>query len=282
MTTHSGSAMNECEDGTEPLGEAPELAEHSCPAGPTGWVQQAITVSVDGAQQTVSVPAQTTACPQLVITPALGCADGRLRLRAGLTLTHTLSGAPLVHSSSASGLEKLAEALAGFDWVFDTRDHFTKPENKALADAVRTVIRDWETNEGFTGPVSLWGDDADKRAAREREPATTFFREQLDWWPAHYKAVHDRGMIDKNRDAWHEAISSSVNGWGMTYLLAVLQRVAPDVADIAARRLVAEFEAGDGLGEWIFQWSREMAEGQPLTLPGIPEPDPLAQFGVSA
>jgi hypothetical protein len=273
--------MNACEDGTEPLGGAPELAGQRQP-NPSGWVQQAITVIVDGAQQTVSVPAQTTACPQLVITPAVGCADGRLRWRGALTLTHTFTGATLVHSSSAPGLEKLADALAGFDWDFHTRDHFAKPENTAVAGAVRTVIRDWETREGFTGPVSLWGDDKDKRAAREREPAMTFLREQLDWWPAHYKAVHDRGLFDKNRDAWMEAISSSVNGWGMTYLLAVLQRVAPVVADIAARRLVAEFDSGDGLGEWIFQWSQELADGKPLTLYGIPDPDPLVQFGVSA
>jgi hypothetical protein len=277
----SRTAMNTTEDGTEPLGEAPELTGHSR-RDPNEFVHQAVTAIADGEHRTVWVPAQTTPCPHLVITPAVGWSDGRLRFRGALALTHTLTGAPLVQSMSAAGLEKLADALKGFDWVFSARDHFAKPENAALAGAVRAVIRDWQTDEGFSGPVVLWGDDKDKRAAREREPATTLLREQLDWWSQQYKSGHDRDLMNQNRDAWYEAISSSVNGWGMTYLLAVLQRIAPDVADIAARRLVAEFDAGDGLGEWIFQWSQELADGKPLTLSGIPDADPLAQFGVSA
>lgn len=281
MAQQFGAAMNACEDGTEPLGEAPELTGRSH-RDPSEFVHQALTVIADGEQRTVWVPAQTTRCPRLVITPAVAWSDGHVRFRGALALTHTLTGAPLVHSSSAAGLEKLADALTGFEWDFSARDHFAKPENAALAGAVRTIIRDWETDEGFTGPVAVWGDDKDKRDAREREPAGTFLREQLDWWPKQYKSVHDRDLMSKNRDAWHEAIFSSVNGWGMTYLLAVLQRIAPDVADIAARRLMLEFDAGDGLGEWIFQWRQELAEGKPLTLHGIPDADPLAQFGATA
>ena len=67
----------------------------------------------------------------------------------------------------------------------------------------------------------------------------------------------------------------------MTYLLAVLARVAPEVADIAARRIVAEWDAGDTMGEWVHQWSQELEAGGQLTLHGIPDADPLAKFGAS-
>lgn len=277
--------MNATEDGTEPLGEAPPELSGQCSPELKGFVRQAIPLSIDGKERrTVWVPAQPTVCPQLVIAPAVGCSKdgGNLRFRGTLALTHTHTGAQLVESTYVSGLEKLAAALKHFDWDFDTRNHFARPENADLADAVRAAIRDWQMDEGYSGPVSLWGDDEDKRAAREREPATTLLREQLDWWPAQYKSIRERELISKNREAWHEAISCSVNGWGMTYLLAVLQRVDPKVADIAARRLVAEFDAGDGLGEWVFQWSQELDSGRPLTLHGIPDLDPLTHFEASA
>lgn len=271
--------MNATDDGTEPIGEAPELTHTD--TAPKGLVHQSIPLKIGSTTTTVQVPAQPTDCPYLVIAPAIGStADGKSpRFRGTLALTHTRTGAVLAESTYVRGLEKLAAALTTFHWDFDTRDHFAQPNNTDMANAVRQIIRDWQIDQGYSGPVSLYGDDDDKRAAREREPATTLLREQLHWWTDQYKSIHERELIRKNQEAWYEAISCSVNGWGMTYLLAVLQRVAPDVADIAARRLVAEFDAGDTMGEWVFQWSQEMDSGKPLTLHGIPDVDPLAQFG---
>lgn len=74
---------------------------------------------------------------------------------ARYALTHTHTGAQLVESTYVSGLEKLAAALKRFDWDFDTRNHFAKPENAGMADAVRGAIRDWQEDEGYSGPVSL-------------------------------------------------------------------------------------------------------------------------------
>lgn len=244
-------------------------------------VHQAIPLRVDGRQHTVQVFAQPTQCPQLVITPAVESSPDRrrLRFRGALALTHTRTGALLAENADAERLEMLAVALKDFDWSFDELNHFTAAENAEVTNAVREVIRSWQMDEAYSGSVTLWGEDADKRAAREREPATTLLREQLDWWPAHFKSILGPDSIKANADAWREAISCSVQGWGMAYLLAVLQRVDPTVADVAARQLVAEFDAGDGLGEWVFQWSQELAASKPLTLPGIPDADPLTRFG---
>lgn len=275
--------MNTTEDVTEPTGEVSRVAARHH-RDVNGYVQQLIPVTIGGAQRAVLVPAQTTDCPHLVIAPAVGCSkDGsRLRLRGTVALIHTGTGASLAEGTYVDGLAKLAIALKDFDWEFNTRDHFSHPENATMATAVRDAIRDWQMDEGFSGQVSLPGDDDEKRAAREREPAATLLREQLHWWQSHYKSIHERDLYSTNPDAWHAALSSSVNGWGMAYLLAVLQRVNPSVADIAARRLVAEFEAGDGLGEWAFQWGQELDSGRPLTLHGIPDADPLAPFEAGA
>ncbi|SHQ46765.1 hypothetical protein [Mycobacteroides abscessus] len=275
--------MNTCEDGTEPLGEAP--ADISAQrAGGGGFVPQQIPLVLDGKTTTVQVLAQTTECPYLVITPVVGYSeDGTRAIFCGpLSLTHTPTGTTLANSHSSRGLEKLADALKGFDWDFSEREHFNRPENADMANAVRETVRQWQIAEGDYRPVALWGDDEEKRAAREREPAMTLLREQLDWWAAQSQSIHDRDLMNTNKEAWLQSVSSSVSGWGMTYLLAVLQRIAPDVADIAARRLVAEFEAGDSMGEWIFQWSRELGSGLPLSLHGIPDPDPLAEFAANA
>lgn len=278
--------MNTSEDGTEPLGEAPTDISATTRKVTKGFVQQQITTSAGDKTVTVQVPAQVTECPHLVITPAIGYNLNGTRpiLRGRLDLTHAPTGTPLLINGhdDARGLEELAAALKDIDWEFTERDHFHRPENADMAAAAREIIRRWQIAEGDYGPVALWGDDEEKRAAREREPAMTLLREQLDGWAAQSQSIHDRDLTNTNKEAWLQALSSSVNGWGMTYLLAVLQRIAPDVADIAARRLVAEFEAGDSMGEWIFQWSQELGSGRPLSLHGIPDPDPLAEFAANA
>lgn len=274
--------MNATEDGVEPVGEAPELTAQSQPE-PKHFGQQSVWLHFEDRWNEVLVPAQATVCRHLVITPVVGWAEDRgLYFRGTLALTHGPTGAQLAASTYVTGLTELAASLQGFDWEFEEPGHLMKPENAALADAVRGAIRAWQSDDGFSGPVTLWGDDDEKRAAREREPAITLLSEQLDWWPAHLTSIRERQLDNNNSAAWHEGLSNSVHGWGMTYLLAVLHRVAPEVADIAARRLVVEFDAGDRLGEWVFQWSQELKDGNPLTLTGIPDVDPLATFGARA
>lgn len=233
-----------------------------------------------GPHLSVDVTAEPTVCPHLVITPSIACEadEGRLHLAGGLSLTHTGTGVRVVNGSDTGRLHTLAESLAQFDWDFTDPKHlYTHPE---MRDAVAEIIQDWHMSDAYQGPVSLWGDDEEKKAAREREPATTLLVEQLDWWIEHSKSYMD-GLDWDNDDhnrirAAH--IATSVEGYGAIYLLAVLRTINPKVADIAARDLVAQYDAGDTLGEWVWQWREEIAKGRPLTLHGIPAADPLADF----
>jgi len=273
--------MNATEDGIEPMGEAPDVAPQA--QDPNRFAQQAIPFVFEGQRRTVWVPAQATECPQLVITPAVTHrGDGALRFRGTLALTHTRTGCRLVHSTYVAGLEKLAGALKELDWAFDDRDHFAKPENAEMVAAARDIIRTWQLDGGYSGPVSLWGDDEDKKAARNAAPALTLLREDLEWWPKHRKAIDEADFFNTNKEAWQSALACSVQSYSVTYLLAVLMRVDPQAADVAARQLTRELDAGDQLGEWMFQWARELDAGEPLTLHGIPAADPLAEFGASA
>lgn len=235
--------------------------------------------NIDGLLRMVAMP---TECPHLVITPTVEylVEDPETpRFSGGLTLTHLGTGSCVVRSDYASQLEKLAVQLKGFDWDFTDRKYFARPENAEYLKAISAVVREWQIGDADVGPVSLWGDDEEKKAERDRDPAGTLLREQLDWWPKHYKSIHDRDLMNTNQDAWRAEINCSVEGFGMMYLLAVLMRIDPKVAAVAGRRLTAEFDAGDGLGEWVYQWTEELAAGKPLTLYGIPDAAPLAGFG---
>jgi hypothetical protein len=58
----------------------------------------------------------------------------------------------------------------------------------------------------------------------------------------------------------------TVDVFGQMLLMACLHRVDPAVADRAAKWLASELEAGDGLGEWMWEWQQQLLAGKPLTL----------------
>ncbi|WP_063046265.1 hypothetical protein [Nocardia pseudovaccinii] len=66
-------------------------------------------------------------------------------------------------------------------------------------------------------------------------------------------------------------IASHSAGYGLIYLLSVLQRIDPTAADRAARNLVGAWEDGSSMDEWMYQWRKEIAEGVPLTLHEFPD-----------
>lgn len=246
----------------------------------TDFTTQAIHVGRESGQYvTVTVTAEPTACPHLVITPAVrDTKDDRVTLTGGLALTHTLTGRRVAGSTNTARLHTLAGQLASLDWNFTAADHlYTHPD---MRDAAIVIIRDWQMTEAFDGPAYTLDDDADTRAARAADPAGTLLGEQLDWWIRHAEGYWDGldwGNPDHQRIRAAE-IGTSCQGYSTIYLLAVLRAVDPNVADIAARTLIGALDAGDGLGEWVNQWRQELAEGQPLTLHGIPTRDPLAEF----
>lgn len=241
------------------------MTEQSQPA-----VSEFVTQPVKLAAATVQVTASPTATPHLVVTPMLGrLKDGRLVLNGKLALTHAPTGRHITVGDSFDSLNALAQQLAEFDWEFTDPNH-----TRSMSDAA-TVIREWQLAGAYQGPATLWSDDDELKAAREREPATTLLAEHLQWWIDHSKGIRESELYDKNRDAWYANMSTSVMAYGLIYLLAVVRTIDPKVADIAARDLVSAFDAGDSLGEWVWQWRDELAQGHSLTLHGIPTPDPL-------
>lgn len=233
----------------------------------------------EGLDLEIELSAEPTVCPYLVITPGIGCErGGQPTLVAGVTLTHTLTGCCVAAETSSQRLHALAEQLTGFDWDFTDINHlYAHPD---MRDGVGKIRRDWEMAGGYTGPASLMGDDDEKKAARDREPAATLLAEQLDEW-MHHNEAYAKDLDWDNPDHMRIRMAetaSSVHLYCWVYLLAVLRTIDPKVADVAARDLVAMVDAVDPVYERIEQWREEFAEGKPLTLPGIPAHDPLADF----
>lgn len=222
--------------------------------------------------KTVRVYAQPTECPYLVISPGVGVAeDGSPVLRPHLALIHTLTGLAVVggYGESSDRLWDLASKLRGFDWNrADLAEHITA--NPDWSKPIAEIIRGWRLADAYQGPVHYSGEPDDLKAARAADPAGTLLRESLDEWVGWSKHLHESKFFDTNRDAWYAGLVAEVQGYGMAYLLAVLRAIDPKVADGAARDLVIAFDAGDSMGEWIYQWREELAEGKPLTLRGIP------------
>lgn len=246
-----------------------------------GFVQQSIPMS-DGV--TLEVLAQITDCEYLVITPTFGRNKaGARELSGGLSLTHTLTGRAIAHQEYPNKLTDLAKLLAKFDWNFTDPDYFKKPESAEMRDGIRDAYREWRLDDAYQGPVHYASDSDEVKAAREKDPAGTLLGEHLEWWMKHSKAMWSKDepnfpTLETNPQAWHAQVEVSVQSYGLIYLLAVLRAIDPRTADTAARDLVKQFDHGDTLGEWIWQWHDELVAGKPLTLHGIPDGDPLAEF----
>lgn len=224
----------------------------------------------------VQVSAIRTAVSQLVVTPALSIdEDGAVTFSEGyLHLTHAPTGRSLTNGS-CKRLQDLATKLATFDWSFTEVGHFTQPENEEERDRILAIIREWEM-ETTGGPTALYGDTDDVIEARKVAPAATLLREHIDGWLKHDVARRDINY-DTDRAAYYAAVMHAVDGYGVIYLLAVLRKIDPAVADAAARDLVGAWDCGE-FGEWVYQWGEELAAGKPLTLHGIPTANPLADF----
>lgn len=239
-----------------------------------------------GQQFTAELPAEPTVCPQLVVTPAVSLATDadRLYFTGGVRLTHAPTGLSVETDVRSYRLHQLAKMLTDelpeFDWNFTDIGHFYA--HPAKRDAVYAVIREWHMSDAPQGPVNFMDDDETTKAARDSDPAGTLLAEQLDWWIKHAESRMN-GLDWDNPDhqrARMAEVGVSCQGYATIYLLAVLRSIAPKVADIAARDLVAALDAGDALGEWVWQWRQEFADGKPLSLRGIPAADLLTDFTV--
>lgn len=224
----------------------------------------------------VRVTGQPTACPHLLITPRVAVrADGALSFTDGLVLAHAPTGRIVVGGESATRLLRLAELLAGFDWSFTDFDNVASDTLKLIG----KVVQRWRLEDASSIPgVLLYGETEAQRAERESAPARALLVEHLEWWQRHNESrvmATGTSVDPATEQAWRDGVNTSVEGYGVIYLMAVLWRTNPTVADIAARMLTLAWDAGDSMGEWVYQWRKELADNHPLTLHAIPEADPL-------
>lgn len=240
-------------------------------------VLQSVPVRHGKTVVTVTVSALPTGVDGLVITPAISLnPDGTMADFSGYsTLIHAATGRSIHHGSSYE-LRRIAAKLAEFDWTFTDPDHFSGPDNAETLAKIKVIIRAEQTEQGDGSRIHLMGDSEEMATARGTAPAHTLLREHIDHW---LTATKDspRYPDDANKaevKTWYDHIAWTVEAYGVIYLLAALRKVAPDVADAAARNLFSAWDSGE-LGEWVYQWGDELTAGKPLTLYGIPDADPL-------
>lgn len=236
------------------------------------------SIPVRGTMFTVS--ALPTTAEGLVICPNIALSsDGTTTDFAGYSvLVHAATGRALTKGDSPE-LRRIAEKLAVFDWTFTDSDHFSSAANADMRDQVVAIIRaaQLRSDDAETLEIRLMGDSDEMAKARATDPARTLLREHIADWLKLDKA---RPRYPDDNDeagirAWANSIAVSVEEYSVIYLLAVLRKAAPDVADIAARDLFRAWDSGDSFGEWVYQWGDELAKGEPLTLYGIPDAEPL-------
>ncbi|MEH3129407.1 MAG: hypothetical protein PGN27_05520 [Mycolicibacterium neoaurum] len=225
----------------------------------------------------VQVSALRTDVRELVITPAMHVGnDNAVTFGDGyLQLTHAPTGRT-VSNGSCRRLDELATKLAPFRWDFKDPNHFRGDANQIELDKIKAVIREWEMAEDSGMPIGFSGDSDEMLAARQAAPAATLLREHIDSFFDTEKRRRDIKWED-SKELYVASIAYACEAYGFIYVLGVLRAIDPTVADAAARDLVGAWECGE-FGEWVYQWSQELAAGRPLTLHGIPTSNPLGDF----
>lgn len=211
--------------------------------------------------------------PNFALTPSLThLDDGTTGLTDSLGLTHIHSGRR-ISSAQWIDLRDLATKLEALPINWATLTTFSDEQRELAiatikaAQAEHTGEHEWPKWAGDpTYPaLSLLGTvltDAAKTANWARHHQSKDLVAAVNVTDAELALAIDREL------SWRWA-AATTNSYATAYLLAVLERTAPESADIAARNLAAAWEYGDSLAEWIGQWRTEIGEGQPLTLHGF-------------
>ncbi|NCL73747.1 hypothetical protein [Rhodococcus sp. YH1] len=213
--------------------------------------------------------------PNFALTPIVAFRNDETPvLREGLNLTHIHTGL-IVCSDSWIDMRKAAAELEELpiDWATLTKP--TPEQAKLVRETYMRIL----TCAEYTGwPWPKWAGD-------ESTPAASVLAGRLDDALRHGEIREkSRALVDEvtklDKDLgrrldtellWRDC-GMNVDGYSAIYLLAVLQRIDPTAADRAAGNLVRDCDAGDSLGEWVYQWRQELADRRPLTLHGFPAP----------
>lgn len=224
----------------------------------------------------VTVTAERTECPHLVIAPIV-TQEGRLTEYLQLIHAPTGYAVPRGLLFTMDDLRRLASSVAHLDWDFSDPKGSPSETAKGFIEA-RKTLEFAEGKEIFTDYPTNWGKGEDSIPG----DADSLVRWLLDGWQALYDHLHKdhpnkvpMNLPDgKPNPEWTWRTIRQVDVFGIAYLLASLRRVAPDTANHAAAFLAQQWASGDSIGEWVWQWRHEIENGEPLHLPAVPSPSP--------
>lgn len=222
---------------------------------------------------TTQVTGETTPTEYLVITP--GFSEGKFSDLHWLV--HAPTGLQLTRGFPDK-LREIAARLSHLDWENVTTNDF--PQAKQAA----RVIKEAQ----FTDPTAVelpahdaWGPDGRGQGLqRAAIPMAEAFLADLhhnsqklsgdNAVPLDVPDPESPGGTRVN-PMWTFSVSRKVQDFGLVYLLLVLNRVDPEVADSAAGFLADAWHTGDAVDEWAWEWQQALAKGEVPVLRGVPE-----------
>lgn len=223
----------------------------------------------------VTVTGETTSSPFFALTPTLRRDDRGTYFGWGMSVTHIPSGLTL--PTGAADKRRTVHAVKDLiDWSSTTP--LAEPsDRKLVTNAVRALIEAADADI----PWPKWAGD-------KSTPALSLLVEQLDDGIENYgKRQNSRDELVGEVAAFDAPLAKQVGGaldagrigiqvqtYGTAWLLAVLMRLDPDIADQAARALVSSWEDGGTPDEHIYEWRNDIANNRQLTLYGITFPTP--------
>lgn len=106
-------------------------------------------------------------------------------------------------------------------------------------------------------------------ANRIPRTATDWVDHDLHYAQQHFEwtSDHIKELLDGDRAAHNRNIRLEIAGWVNVYLWEVVRRYAPEIADRVAEDIADACEAGDSMGEWLWDWQQDRARGKGLRLP---------------
>lgn len=247
-----------------------------------------VPIDITKSDSTTKVYAEPTAAQHLFIAPGTTAAGG---YAMHYSLTHGPTGLALIWDASPDKLRAYAEKLAHLDWSFTTKEQFASDELAPLRTEAKTLLRD----SSWTDPSAVdlpahdgWGPDGKGQGLpRAAIPAAQRSLEELQNGFARLHGDDDAKRIPmdipdagsprgvKPNPEFLHWIIRNVQEFGIAYLLLVLHRVDPQAGDSAAAWLADQWEAGDSLGEWAWEWHQALIKGEQLEVPGVPHLGPL-------
>jgi hypothetical protein len=239
----------------------------------------------DGTRYQATIYGEPTVCEHLVIIP--GFQNGQLT--DDFWIAHVPTGLTLSHGRPGE-LRGVVARLAHLDWGSVTRENFPGSDIAAAAIEVIRELRFADPSGRELPAHDAWGPDG-KGKGLQRTALPLVERFLADLQRAMSKTGGDDSVpLDvpdptkpsgtRINPEWTFWVFRHVHDFGLAYLLLVVHRLDPQVADSAAAFLADSWQAGETTGELAWQWHQDLLAGKTPELPGVPQLGEL--FGAQA